>query len=83
MLVFVVVVPLLLDFALRREFPVHNHGVVVISGCSSGIGKHAAFELAKLGYVVFAGVRKESDGQQLKDEFAKVSSKKKHWNQLF
>ena len=45
----------------------HNSpiGSVVISGASSGIGEACAIHLDKLGYQVFAGVRKESDGQRL------------------
>jgi len=42
------------------KMPVKGGGVVV-SGASSGIGKHAALELVKLGFTVFAGVRKEKD----------------------
>jgi len=38
----------------------------VISGASTGIGRHAAEHLASLGYCVFAGVRKASDGEPLK-----------------
>eukprot|EP01043_Picozoa_sp_COSAG02_P075772 COSAG02_NODE_15779_length_1141_cov_2.188100_1_plen_218_part_10 len=41
-------------------------GAVVISGASSGIGRAAAEELAKLGFTVFAGVRKVADGEPLK-----------------
>ena len=40
-------------------------GSVVISGASSGIGEACAIYLDKLGYQVFAGVRKETDGQSL------------------
>ncbi|MDJ0713618.1 MAG: SDR family oxidoreductase [Prochloraceae cyanobacterium] len=40
-------------------------GSVVISGASSGIGQACAIHLDKLGYQVFAGVRKEIDGQNL------------------
>ncbi len=39
---------------------------VVITGASSGIGKDAALHFNQLGYTVFAGVRKLSDGEQLK-----------------
>lgn len=52
----------------QREFPVHQNGIVVISGASTGmqfvlnetnflgIGFHAAFELANQGYYVIAGL---------------------------
>lgn len=39
---------------------------VVITGASSGIGETCALSLDKLGHRVFAGVRKESDGEALK-----------------
>lgn len=43
-----------------------NNGGVFISGSSSGIGKACALELDKLGYKVFAGVRRMEDGQSLR-----------------
>lgn len=39
---------------------------VVISGASSGIGEACAIYLDKLGYQVFAGVRRDTDGEELK-----------------
>jgi len=38
---------------------------IVITGASTGIGRATALHLDKLGFKVFAGVRKESDGQAL------------------
>lgn len=46
------------------EFKVQQ-GIVLISGASTGIGRHAAEHLAELGYTVFAGVRKQSDFDSL------------------
>jgi NAD(P)-dependent dehydrogenase (short-subunit alcohol dehydrogenase family) len=43
---------------------------VVVTGASSGIGEASALELAKIGFDVFAGVRKETDGERLKTESA-------------
>lgn len=54
----------------RQRFRVHRAGTVVVSGCSSGIGKHAAFELARRGYTVLAGVRSASDAAALSSEAA-------------
>ncbi|MFD9733342.1 SDR family oxidoreductase [Umezawaea sp. NPDC059074] len=38
---------------------------VVVTGASSGLGKACALHLDRLGYRVFAGVRRESDGDAL------------------
>lgn len=45
----------------------HNTSLSIIkTGASTGIGRHAAEELARLGFTVLAGVRKESDIDTLK-----------------
>ncbi len=41
---------------------------VLITGCSTGIGRASALDLAARGFQVFAGVRKESDGKRLEAE---------------
>jgi NAD(P)-dependent dehydrogenase (short-subunit alcohol dehydrogenase family) len=41
---------------------------VVITGASTGIGKATALLLDQVGYRVFAGVRKDADGQALAEE---------------
>ena len=41
---------------------------VVITGASTGIGEACALRLDKAGWRVFAGVRKEADGQRLKGQ---------------
>lgn len=41
---------------------------VVITGTSTGIGRAAALRLDRLGYRVFAGVRRASDGEALRAE---------------
>jgi NAD(P)-dependent dehydrogenase (short-subunit alcohol dehydrogenase family) len=45
-----------------------GRGAVVITGASSGIGRACALHLDSLGFDVFAGVRKPSDGEQLQSE---------------
>ena len=67
--VIIALLPVLIELSLRRRFLVHETGVVVISGCSSGIGLDAAMHLAKLGYTVFAGVRTQNDADLLKSAF--------------
>lgn len=41
---------------------------ILITGCSSGIGHHAAHALRERGWRVFATCRKEADCQRLRDE---------------
>jgi len=43
-------------------------GSVVVTGASSGIGEACALRLDKLGFQVFAGVRREVDGDALKQK---------------
>lgn len=50
-----------------------GRGVVVVTGASSGIGEACARRLAGLGFHVFAGVRKQEDGERLQREIAGVS----------
>eukprot|EP01065_Artemidia_motanka_P025509 TRINITY_DN304_c0_g2_i1.p1 TRINITY_DN304_c0_g2~~TRINITY_DN304_c0_g2_i1.p1 ORF type:complete len:317 (+),score=116.71 TRINITY_DN304_c0_g2_i1:79-1029(+) len=45
----------------RPEFPSIAGGVVLVSGGSTGIGLDASAELARQGFTVLAGVRKDSD----------------------
>jgi NAD(P)-dependent dehydrogenase (short-subunit alcohol dehydrogenase family) len=42
-----------------------KRGFVVITGTSTGIGASTALHLAELGFHVFAGVRREADGEAL------------------
>ena len=43
-------------------------GSILITGCSSGIGRTTALGLKRRGYRVFASARKQSDVSQLKKE---------------
>jgi NAD(P)-dependent dehydrogenase (short-subunit alcohol dehydrogenase family) len=43
-------------------------GVILVTGASSGIGRACALRFAELGYRVLAGVRKEADGEALRNE---------------
>lgn len=43
-------------------------GAVVVTGASSGIGRAAALHLDRQGWRVFAGVRREPDGESLRRE---------------
>ncbi|MGH8560182.1 MAG: SDR family NAD(P)-dependent oxidoreductase [Methylococcales bacterium] len=50
-----------------------NRGSILITGCSSGIGKACALGLRKRGYRVFASARKQSDvSKLLKEDFEAV-----------
>ncbi len=49
-----------------RDTHPHMKKVVLITGCSSGIGKQSAITLAKHGFTVFATVRKEADAEALR-----------------
>ena len=63
--------PTFLNFILLFPgYPVHSGGGVLITGASSGIGKHAAMTLADRGFVVFAGVRRQLDAEKLRQENA-------------
>ena len=55
-----------MDQSLRRQ------PAVVITGASTGIGAASAVELARRGFSVFAGVRKETDGERLKAQSAHI-----------
>lgn len=58
-----------LPFGKKKEFErVVPNGAIVITGASTGIGATAALHFAKLGYQVFAGVRKEADGESLRQQ---------------
>ena len=47
---------------------IQHRGTVLITGTSTGIGRATALRLDQAGYTVFAGVRKEVDAQQLRQE---------------
>ena len=45
-----------------------NNKAIVITGTSTGIGKACALHLDKLGFKIYAGVRKQTDSDNLKKE---------------
>jgi NAD(P)-dependent dehydrogenase (short-subunit alcohol dehydrogenase family) len=51
----------------------NGRGAVVVTGASSGIGEACVRRLAALGFHVFAGVRKQADGERLQRELAGVT----------
>lgn len=44
------------------------YGTIVVTGASSGIGEACALHFDKRGYRVFAGIRKEADGEALRSK---------------
>eukprot|EP01126_Amoeba_proteus_P047543 TRINITY_DN5428_c0_g1_i8.p1 TRINITY_DN5428_c0_g1~~TRINITY_DN5428_c0_g1_i8.p1 ORF type:complete len:311 (-),score=44.98 TRINITY_DN5428_c0_g1_i8:78-1010(-) len=71
------IVFLLLCFIVLHNFSsehytTHSKGVIVITGASTGIGRHATIEMVKAGYVVFAGVRNSAHSSELKAEVSKL-----------
>ena len=57
------------SYLVQKRFPVPSGEgkAVLITGSSTGIGRHAAVYLAERGFVVYAGVRKESDEKSLNE----------------
>lgn len=49
----------------RSEMSIGDNRAVVITGASTGIGAACALHLDRLGFAVFAGVRKAEDGEAL------------------
>lgn len=61
-------VPFLVEHSFRKEYPVHDTGVMIVTGASTGIGNHAVKYLAERhpSVVVYAGVRKDADFEAIK-----------------
>jgi len=49
-------------------YPVHSDGLIILTGATSGLGKHAAIELAKMGFTVLAGARNQRKADALRAE---------------
>ena len=62
------VIVYVLQYLSQPTYPVHEHGGILVTGASTGIGRHAALSLAGRGYTVYAGVRKQSDAASLNGE---------------
>ena len=52
-----------------------SSGTVVITGASTGIGRATALRLARAGFAVLAGVRREEDGADLRARGRRASSR--------
>lgn len=53
--------------------PRSDRGFVLITGASTGIGEATAVHLARRGYEVFAGVRKDADGERLRAQTSGIT----------
>jgi len=62
------IVQLGINYGLRKQYPVHSSGVILITGSSTGIGNHAVFEIAKMNYTVFSTVRSNEDVLAMMEE---------------
>src|SRR2546423_5548618 len=51
----------------RQAMTNSARGTVVVTGASTGIGRACALHLAASGFDVLAGVRREDDGERLRD----------------
>lgn len=69
-LLILLLVTVLLDNLCVHMYHVVSSGNVIITGCSSGIGRAAAISLAKEfdAFTIYAGVRKQRDVASLSDE---------------
>lgn len=67
--IFVVILIRYIIFLFRKKYIIHKAGIIIITGASTGIGRHAAEHLAQnyQSYLILAGVRKESDAKNIKD----------------
>ena len=43
--------------------PPRARGAVLVTGSSTGIGRASALHLDRLGFEVYAGIRREADGE--------------------
>ena len=62
------VASLILHIWTRKAFPVHKKGIILLTGASSGIGRHTAEHLTKVGYTVVGTVISEKEMDELKSE---------------
>jgi short-subunit dehydrogenase len=66
-LVAIVLIGIFVVYRARKAYQVNKFGIVLVTGASTGIGRHCVEYLAKNhSYLVLAGVRKENDAAQIR-----------------
>jgi len=69
---FIVLLSVGSNYAFRKQFRTYEEGVILVTGASTGIGRHSVLDLASTGFTVFAGVRRSADGESLVQEAVRL-----------
>ena len=67
---------IVLQCCVNRLAPVSAREAVLVTGAATGLGEATALHLVRLGYTVFAAVRRSEDGEQLRGQLAGPESRR-------